>query len=192
MAAIPDRWPRHFWSQRDGVLAIAFRGSDESGDQLATINNQSGYFDAYRNFLDAALLYAADPANGVTQILVTGHSLGGVMAEWFANEYALDVSALELPISIATFGSPGTDIATPPTALAQSIVHFGHTGDQIFEHQGSVGGLLDRLSSVKGPLSKLTFRMWMRTTHASIFSNTICFFINAQRLLSQTRILASG
>jgi hypothetical protein len=85
-------------AQRNGVLVIAFRGSDESGDQFATINNQSGYFDAYRNFLDAALLYAADPANGVSQILVTGHSLGGVMAEWFANEYALEVSALELPV----------------------------------------------------------------------------------------------
>ena len=113
------------------------------GDQLATINNQSEYFDAYRNFLDAALQYAA--ANGVSQILVTGHSLGGVMAEWFANEYALEVSVLELPVSIATFGSPGTDITTAPTALAQSIVHFGHTGDQIFEHQGLVGGFLNGL-----------------------------------------------
>jgi Ca2+-binding RTX toxin-like protein len=135
-----------FAAQRNGVLVIAFRGSDETGDQLATINNQSGYFDAYRNFLDAALLYAADPANGVTQILVTGHSLGGVMAEWFANEYAAEVSALELPVSIATFGSPGTSISTPPTVLAQSIVHFGHTGDQIFEHQGTVGGFLAGLS----------------------------------------------
>jgi hypothetical protein len=134
-----------FLAQRDGALAIAFRGSDETGDLLATISNQSGYFNAYRNFLDAALLYAADPANGVTQIFVTGHSLGGVMAEWFANDYALEVSALELPVSIATFGSPGTDIASPPTALAQSIVHFGHTGDQIFKHTGSVGGFLTGL-----------------------------------------------
>ena len=134
-----------FLVERNGVLAIAFRGSDELGDQLATINNQSGYFDAYRNFLDAALLYAADPANDVSQILVTGHSLGGVMAEWFANEYALELSTLELPVSVATFGSPGTNITTAPTALAQSIVHFGHSGDQIFEHQGFVGSLLNGL-----------------------------------------------
>ena len=53
--------------EKDGVLVIAFRGSDETGDQLATVSNQSGYFAAYQDFLDAALEYAADPLNGVTR-----------------------------------------------------------------------------------------------------------------------------
>src|SRR5262245_52330903 len=131
---------------KDGVLALAFRGSDETGDLLAAISNQSGYFNSYRPFLDAAMAYAGDPAKGVAQILVAGHSLGGAMAEWFANEYASEVAALELPVSIATFGSPGTGISSPPTALAQSIVQFGHTGDPIFEHQGFVGQFLSGLT----------------------------------------------
>jgi Prolyl oligopeptidase family len=82
-------------AMKDGVLAIAFRGSDENGDLFAAVNNQSGYFNSYRPFLDAAMAYASNPANAVAQVLIAGHSLGGAMAEWFANVYVSDVAALE-------------------------------------------------------------------------------------------------
>src|SRR5262249_43601366 len=71
-----------FAAVKNGVLAISFRGSDENGDLTAAVNNQSGYFAAYASFLSAVLTYAANPAHGITQIYVTGHSLGGMMAEW--------------------------------------------------------------------------------------------------------------
>jgi hypothetical protein len=95
--------------------AIALRGSDETGDQLATVNNQSGYFDAYGAFVDASLLYASNPANEVTEIGDHRTQSRGVMPEWMANAYAAEIAAVKLPTSILTFGSPGTNNANPPS-----------------------------------------------------------------------------
>lgn len=134
-----------FLAERNGVLAIAFRGSDETGDQFATVNNQSGYFASYSGFLAATLLYAGDPHNAITELVITGHSLGGVMAEWTAERYSAAIASLELQSLIVTFGSPGTNITTPASELAQSILHFGHTGDPIFQHQGVIGSFLNGL-----------------------------------------------
>lgn len=62
-----------------------------------------------------------------------------------ANEYAVKIAELELPTSVVTFASPGTSNANPPSDLAQTIIHFGHTDDPIFEHQGFIGSFLNGL-----------------------------------------------
>ena len=65
--------------------------------------------------------FVADASNGIDKVVVTGHSLGGAMAQLFLNE------TLDVPVSGYTFGSPGADKARKDATL----LNFAHTNDLI-------------------------------------------------------------
>ena len=121
-----------FVAERNGTLAIAFRGTDNPLDFGGSIN-QSAFYENYEQLIDSVVEYAGNPANNIDQIYVTGHSLGGEMAGIFAIE---DGHRFAEPIAITTFGSPGVDPNEypVPTALSAQILNFVHTGDPVPHH----------------------------------------------------------
>ena len=84
------------------TLVLAFRGSDDRQDSIADLRNINS---AYPNFSD--LIAAVDRValqQAIPQVLVTGHSLGGAMAQLYMASHA-DSSTTRFIAE--TVGSPG-------------------------------------------------------------------------------------
>lgn len=117
---------------KGNTLALVFEGSHTPEDFAAAALSQEEYFNAIEGLVIQALAYAASHDN-ITSIYVTGHSLGGAMAEWFAHRWAPQF-AETLDVSVATFGSPGTDISSAGNPYVEKIVHVGNSEDDVFNH----------------------------------------------------------
>jgi hypothetical protein len=105
------------------TLAIAYRGTDEGPNEFAFQGSQLPsnpfgfqfgwdlYYAAHVNEVGAALVFAADPTSGIEQVLITGHSLGGIVGELTAARLLSPDKPLE-PLAeqtlVVTFGSPGS------------------------------------------------------------------------------------
>jgi Ca2+-binding RTX toxin-like protein len=130
---------------KDGVLVVSFRGGgDSANDRVEGLTDPLSHYDRLRPFIDDVLQFVQDPSNGISEVIITGHSLGGEMAQLFTSSYtdgaahAADVSALGLPpsqVSIITFGNPGLlNVAganfTVSDVWASRIVNFLNTDDK--------------------------------------------------------------
>jgi hypothetical protein len=74
---------------------------------------QARYFGQLVPLIEAALAYAANPANGVTEVVVSGHSLGGSMADLFALYYGAEFAALPgVALRVVSLASAGIDPGT--------------------------------------------------------------------------------
>lgn len=115
------------------TLAIAFRGTDEGDREFAF---QGGYdptsrafgWDAYAAahapLVAAALQYAGNPANGIERILLTVHSLGGIIAEQLTHAVVAPTALAAISETI-TFGSPGSR----GTSGFDDMLHIVHSDD---------------------------------------------------------------
>ncbi|MGH7555314.1 MAG: Calx-beta domain-containing protein [Longimicrobiales bacterium] len=102
---------------KDGTLILAFRGSDSTRDMEDGVLDPIDHYNRLQPFIDDVLRFVQDPGNGITKVVITGHSLGGEMAQLFATSFtdgsashAADVSELGLSpanVSIITFGTCG-------------------------------------------------------------------------------------
>ncbi len=140
----------HFYEgelEGKNTLAIAFRSTDEGDAEFAFQSsalppNPLGakygwdlYYALHAPVVAEALGLAADPASGVEQVLITGHSLGGILAELTSARLLADPasplgSAAELLADktlTVTYGSPGS------TADASGLKVFNvyHTDDLV-------------------------------------------------------------
>ncbi len=128
------------------TLALAFRGSDPSVADPWDVPAWSNifvdeYYAKFQPLLDAVQSYVA--TQGIDQVLVTGHSLGGAMAQRFM----LETAASNTKYSAATFGSIGYDSAGNDPRM----VHFEHTDDIariIQDPRTELQGEVVRISSV--------------------------------------------
>ena len=114
----------------DNSIAIAFRGSSEPIDfvQNAWHGLITGFSPEYDDFLH--LTESLDKyisSNHITKVLVTGHSLGGVMAELFMSRHPYST---ETEFAGITFGSPGDSILT--RVDDPRLINFGHSEDPVF------------------------------------------------------------
>ena len=104
------------------ALFISFRGTNDTtgfGDVLfgTPDNNQwsdpAAHYAEFASLISAIDAYAADPNNAISKIYVSGHSLGGAMAQEFMRTHAgIQYEA----VTFASIGSDlpgGTDIADP-------------------------------------------------------------------------------
>ncbi len=129
------------------TLVIAFRGSDlDDGDVLDWPVHEKHYA-KLKPLIDELKSYV----NEFDQIYVTGHSLGGSMAQIFLKrEFSGDIR-----FRAATFGSPGTDWNNTDTADAR-IVNFAHTKDVVVV-AGRVLPYNDELKSLfENPYNQIT------------------------------------
>ena len=128
-----------FFSTSGDTLALIFRGTDPetlSDDQLADLGDailrQGQHFALLETLINHALIYANGDPN-ITRLIVAGHSLGGMMAEYFAtqpNPFLDVLVANNVTVNIVSFGSPGIEISTS-SALAQSTLSIVHAGDPV-------------------------------------------------------------
>ena len=115
------------------TLAIAFRGTD----QIIDITDYADFDDHYSKF--APLINAINKyitANDIEQVLVSGHSLGGSMAQEFIDTHQPSDYRHTIFRGL-TIGSPGTDYPTGE-ATDPRIINFGHIDDPIFALAPSV------------------------------------------------------
>jgi Ca2+-binding RTX toxin-like protein len=130
---------------KDGVLVVSFRGGgDSANDRVEGLTDPLAHYERLRPFIDDVLQFVQDPSNGISEVIITGHSLGGEMAQLFTSSYAdgtthaADVSALGLPpsqVSIITFGNPGLPNVgganfTVSDVWEPRIVNFLNTDDK--------------------------------------------------------------
>ena len=124
--------------QQGSTLVLAFRGTDAKDGSLASGQTFTGdgafyHYEAFRPLIEAALAYAADSGNGIDNIIVAGHSLGGLMADIFT---AVDAARFaDLPniaghIKVVSLASPGID----PDAFTDAAQGFLNNHDQSVAH----------------------------------------------------------
>ncbi|NLW82442.1 MAG: hypothetical protein GXY42_12350, partial [Desulfovibrionales bacterium] len=114
------------------TLVIAFEGTNSSlfwsdpvqcldlWDDFALIDR---HYKDLKDFAAAVAKFAEDPANGIERVLVTGHSLGGAMAQYFMYNFG----AANPKYFGVTFGQPGT--AVQGHIPDERMVNFIHTND---------------------------------------------------------------
>ncbi len=98
------------------TLVLSFRGTDsEDSKANAFINGQafSGdglyhHYNAHKPLVEAALAYANNPSNDIDKMIVSGHSLGGSMADIFAS---IDAQRLDdnIDLTVVSLASAGVD-----------------------------------------------------------------------------------
>jgi hypothetical protein len=103
------------------ILTLAFRGTVDLYNQFADYFPFDKHYKNFRPLIAAVKDFVADDSNGIDKVMVTGHSLGGAMAQLFMNE------ELAAPASGYTFGSPGADKARKEAKL----VNFAHENDLV-------------------------------------------------------------
>lgn len=107
------------------TLHLSFRGTDTDARTFKNFVtdaylDMSAYYDSFKPLETAVLEYASDPANKITKINVSGHSLGGAMVPEFFNSSA--VRKCKIPMEGVTYGAPG-NIKKPFYSLLPAIYH---------------------------------------------------------------------
>ncbi len=128
----------HFYTgdlEGQKTLVVTYRSTDEANEfgfqglEVAPgVRGWDLYFAAHQGATVAALGYAANPANGIEQILLSGHSLGGIIAEQAAARLLDSVpefAGLGDKTLLVTLGSPGS------TQVVQGVeqLNLVHTDD---------------------------------------------------------------
>jgi hypothetical protein len=102
------------------TLTIAFEGSTSNDNRFLDGPNPILQWQKYQPLIDVIHSYVSDPLHGITQVLFTGHSLGGSMVNYAMNEGLPNAEGF-------TWGSPGAKITPSNT----NIVNFEHLSDVV-------------------------------------------------------------
>lgn len=106
------------------TLVVAFRGTDDHpADELDYFPNFEHHYQRFAPLISAINQYVID--QGIEQVYVTGHSLGGAISEMFMGTHP---DGNGITYEAATFGSPG---ANYPENTEARIIHFSHTLDPV-------------------------------------------------------------
>ncbi|QIG95967.1 hypothetical protein [Bradyrhizobium sp. 6(2017)] len=134
------------------TLSLTFRGTDQYSDFLDYLNFNDHYA-RYQPLIKAIHRYINDPTNGITSVLVSGHSLGAAMVQYFMRATP-DTS--QYTVRAWTDGSPGSDEPGAPRSDSR-IENFVHTDDPVTKvpfitQPGVEKAIIDAFAAL-GPLS---------------------------------------
>lgn len=106
------------------TLILAFRGTDNhTEDERDYFPNFTHHYDRFDPLISEVDAYVA--AQGINQVYVTGHSLGGAVAQMYMDTHQ-DIGGVSY--EAATFGSPG---ALSLLNSDSRVIHFNHTNDPV-------------------------------------------------------------
>lgn len=98
------------------ALHLVFRGTDADlgkDGEAGSGPGQIRYYEQLKPLIDKAYAYASDPANGITDVVISGHSLGGSMADMFALYDGARFDAIEgVDLQVVALASAGIDPVT--------------------------------------------------------------------------------
>ena len=120
------------------TLAISFRGTDQSADVFDWFDFNTHY-EKFAPLIDGISRFASDPSNGISQILVTGHSIGAGMVQRFLG-FLAESSLANKTVHAYAFGSPGYNGLNLPPQLAGELTNFIHTDDPILLAPKAIAG----------------------------------------------------
>ncbi|MEI8716341.1 hypothetical protein [Mesorhizobium sp. ISC11] len=135
------------------TLVVAFRGTDEFLLESPEWHDPTDYYGLFRPLVDALKSYIADSENGVEQVLVTGHSLGGAMVQYLINEDLQGSGSAN--VKGFTFGSIGAKV----TPANEQIANFGHVNDPAIVNRGSIlpGNTVGGHVAIETPIAQYSF-----------------------------------
>ena len=139
-------------SQGTPVLAIGFRGTAEDNRifSVAEIMRQPGnwdkYYEAHFDYLKALFEWASVNNH---KVIVAGHSLGGILAEYLAADQRL--ASYTDDTFFVTFGSPGSPENAPSDA---KIFNFVHNNDFVAAIDEDVGALYQDVFGAGKPVAR--------------------------------------
>jgi hypothetical protein len=142
------------------TLHLAFRGTDKEARNMfdyvtKAYADMSSYYDAFKPLEKAILEYAKDPKNNISNLHVTGHSLGGTMVqEFFASE---DTKNSGLNIKGYTYGAPGNR-KQAWNGVAPALYHAIKHGKFKQLGQAILDGILNNYQPENPNISQYTHR----------------------------------
>lgn len=119
-------------------LVVAFRGSDDATDSLHDLQNINADYPLFASLIQA--VDAAAASGRYDQVVVTGHSLGGAMAQLYMAEHPDQPGGLAHDAT--TFGSPGALMPAGDDARVTNFVIADDPAVALGAHRAEVGGIL--------------------------------------------------
>ncbi|RYJ01191.1 MAG: DUF2974 domain-containing protein, partial [Acetobacteraceae bacterium] len=119
-------------------LVIAFRGSDDATDSLHDLQNINADYPLFASLIQA--VDAAAASGRYDQVVVTGHSLGGAMAQLYMAEHADQPGGVTHDAT--TFGSPGAVLPAGEDARITNFVIADDPAVALGAHRAEVGAIL--------------------------------------------------
>ena len=118
------------------TLVIAFRGTDDLRDGLLDyVPEFAPHWDRFDPLVSQVRPYIDRYA--VREVYVTGHSLGGAMAQWFLSEFQDGAGVQYHAFTFGSPGGPGGDDTEP------RMLHFEHVDDPVPDVGVLVGAVRD-------------------------------------------------
>ncbi len=119
------------------TLVLAFRGSDDRQDSIADLRNINSAYPNFSNLIAAVDGVASRQA--ISQVVVTGHSLGGAMAQLYMASHADNNTTRYIA---ETVGTPGVLQAQSADARITNLQVADDPAVYLGEHRALVGILL--------------------------------------------------
>jgi VCBS repeat-containing protein len=96
------------------TLVLAFRGTDAldpalTAAQTWTASGQADYYELLRPLVLAIHAYVSEAVNGIHKVIVSGHSLGGSMVDFFSASDARLFKESGTDLTAVSIASPGLD-----------------------------------------------------------------------------------
>lgn len=117
------------------TLYLTFRGTDADGPmadgEAGTAAGLKRYYGQLRELIDKVYDYVSDPGNDVTEFVVSGHSLGGAIADIFAlydGARFADIDGVKLSVVALASSGVAPDLLTLMPGYDADMVEIGNGG----------------------------------------------------------------
>lgn len=117
------------------TLYLTFRGTDADGPladgEAGTAAGQMRYYQQLKDLIDQVYDYVGDPTHDVSKVVVSGHSLGGMMADLFTLYDGARFDAIEgVDLSVIALASAGVapDLFTLMPGYDEDMATIGDGG----------------------------------------------------------------